>query len=80
MDKISQSNRMVTGWLIMKDGKIGLALDENQQLGTKCHDIVDKAIPQTGEHHPHSDPEKIRVKRYEEIQRTNTPQRATSRI
>jgi hypothetical protein len=35
----------VTAWLIIRNGKIGIRLDPNQQLGKSCHAINDALLP-----------------------------------
>ena len=77
MQKVS--GRMITGTLIFKDGKLGLKLDENQSLGTKCHDIVNKALPgPRAGGKEWSDPEK--KSKFEVPQGSQESQSATSKF
>lgn len=44
MQKFASSGKK-TGWLIVRNGKIGIRWDPNQQFGTKCHQASDVLLP-----------------------------------
>ena len=41
------SGKKVKGWIIIRNGKMGVRLDAGQELGTSCHRINDILLPGT---------------------------------
>ena len=45
MQKTSASTGRKTGWIIVRNGKIGIRWDPNQDFKTKCHQASDVLLP-----------------------------------